>query len=69
MRLVERQVARVRRVQPQGHAGRTGPVQDAGTIAVGNLVALSGPISATAREQLLGQQAWFDEVNANGGIA
>ncbi|MBB3674816.1 ABC transporter substrate-binding protein [Modestobacter versicolor] len=42
---------------------------DAGTIAVGNLVALSGPISATAREQLLGQQAWFDEVNANGGIA
>jgi ABC-type branched-subunit amino acid transport system substrate-binding protein len=42
---------------------------EAGTITVGNIVALSGPISDTAKEQLVGQQAWFDHVNADGGIA
>jgi ABC-type branched-subunit amino acid transport system substrate-binding protein len=42
---------------------------DAGTITVGNIVALSGPIAATAKEQLVGQQAWFDHVNAEGGVA
>jgi ABC-type branched-subunit amino acid transport system substrate-binding protein len=41
----------------------------AGTIKVGNVLALSGPISATAKEQLVGQQAWFNKVNADGGIA
>ncbi|MEV5409645.1 ABC transporter substrate-binding protein [Thermopolyspora sp. NPDC052614] len=39
------------------------------TITVGNIIALSGPISTTAREQLAGQQAWYDKVNAAGGIA
>ncbi len=39
------------------------------TITVGNIIALSGPISATAREQLAGQQAWYDKVNAAGGVA
>ena len=39
------------------------------TITVGDIVALSGPIAATAREQLAGQQAWFDKINAAGGIA
>jgi ABC-type branched-subunit amino acid transport system substrate-binding protein len=41
---------------------------DAKTITVGNIVALSGPISGTAKEQLVGQQAWFDKVNADGGV-
>jgi ABC-type branched-subunit amino acid transport system substrate-binding protein len=36
---------------------------------VGNIIALSGPISGTAKEQLVGQQAWFDKVNAAGGVA
>lgn len=39
------------------------------TITVGNIIALSGPIAATAREQLAGQQAWYDKINAAGGIA
>jgi ABC-type branched-subunit amino acid transport system substrate-binding protein len=42
---------------------------DAKTITVGNIIALSGPISATAKEQLAGQQAWYDMVNADGGVA
>ena len=42
---------------------------DAKTITVGNIIALSGPISATAQEQLQGQQAWYDKVNAEGGVA
>jgi ABC-type branched-subunit amino acid transport system substrate-binding protein len=42
---------------------------DAKTITVGNIIALSGPISATAQEQLAGQQAWYDKVNADGGVA
>ena len=42
---------------------------DAKTITVGNIIALSGPISATAQEQLKGQQAWYDKVNAEGGVA
>jgi ABC-type branched-subunit amino acid transport system substrate-binding protein len=41
----------------------------AGTITVGDILALSGPIAATAKEQLVGQQTWFDQVNANGGVA
>lgn len=41
----------------------------AGTITVGDILALSGPIAATAKEQLVGQQTWFDEVNAKGGVA
>lgn len=41
---------------------------DAGTIKVGDVTALSGPISATAKEQLVGQQAWFDKLNSTGGI-
>jgi ABC-type branched-subunit amino acid transport system substrate-binding protein len=39
------------------------------TITVGNIIALSGPISATAKEQLAGQQAYYDMVNAKGGVA
>lgn len=39
------------------------------TITVGDIVALSGPIAATAKEQLQGQQAWYDKVNADGGVA
>ena len=42
---------------------------DAKTITVGNIIALSGPISATAKEQLAGQQAYYDMVNAKGGVA
>jgi ABC-type branched-subunit amino acid transport system substrate-binding protein len=42
---------------------------DAKTITVGNIIALSGPISATAQEQLAGQQAWYDKVNEDGGVA
>src|SRR5688572_18535993 len=41
----------------------------AGTITVGDILALSGPIAATAKEQLVGQQTWFDEINAKGGVA
>lgn len=41
----------------------------AGTITVGDVLALSGPIAATAKEQLIGQQTWYDEVNAKGGVA
>jgi ABC-type branched-chain amino acid transport systems, periplasmic component len=50
---------------------KAGPGFDASTntITVGNIVALSGPIAATAREQLAGQQAWFDKINEAGGIA
>jgi ABC-type branched-subunit amino acid transport system substrate-binding protein len=40
----------------------------AGTITVGDILALSGPIAATAKEQLVGQQTWFDQINAKGGI-
>lgn len=39
------------------------------TITLGNIVALSGPIADTAKEQLVGQQAWFDHVNEEGGVA
>lgn len=42
---------------------------EGGVIKVGNVTALSGPISATAKEQLVGQQAWFDKLNADGGVA
>lgn len=50
---------------------KAGPGFDAktNTITVGNILALSGPIAATAREQLAGQQAWYDKINAAGGIA
>lgn len=41
----------------------------AGVIRIGDILALSGPISATAKEQLVGQQIWFDKVNEQGGIA
>ena len=39
------------------------------TITVGDIIALTGPISAGAKEQLAGQQAWYDQVNAKGGVA
>ncbi|NIJ12502.1 ABC-type branched-subunit amino acid transport system substrate-binding protein [Saccharomonospora amisosensis] len=42
---------------------------DQGTIKVGNILALSGPIAAGAKEQLVGQNAWFDKVNSQGGVA
>lgn len=40
-----------------------------GTIKIGNILALSGPIAAGAKEQLVGQNAWFDKVNSQGGVA
>lgn len=56
-----------------GEAGEPAAVAgfdpETGVITVGNVTALSGPISATAKEQLVGQQAWFDKVNGDGGIA
>lgn len=42
---------------------------DKGTIKVGNILALSGPLAAGAKEQLIGQNAWFDKVNSQGGVA
>ncbi|WP_448808538.1 ABC transporter substrate-binding protein [Agromyces bauzanensis] len=40
-----------------------------GTIHVGQMTALSGPVAPTAGEQVVGQQAYWDYVNAEGGIA
>ena len=42
---------------------------DAGTIRVGVMTALSGPLAATAAFQVVGQQAYWDMFNAEGGIA
>lgn len=42
---------------------------DKGTIKVGNILALSGPIAAGSKEQLVGQNAWYDKVNSRGGLA
>lgn len=41
---------------------------DTKEITVGNILALSGPLAAGAKEQLIGQNAWFEKVNADGGI-
>ncbi|MFF1252816.1 ABC transporter substrate-binding protein [Pseudarthrobacter sp. NPDC058329] len=38
------------------------------TISLGVITALSGPISATASEQIVGQEAYWSAVNAAGGI-
>ncbi|WP_448002785.1 ABC transporter substrate-binding protein [Agromyces bauzanensis] len=40
-----------------------------GTIHVGQMTALSGPVAPTAGEQVVGQQAYWDYVNEQGGIA
>lgn len=40
-----------------------------GVIHVGQMTALSGPVAPTAGEQVVGQQAYWDYVNAKGGIA
>ncbi|MFJ4164485.1 ABC transporter substrate-binding protein [Microbacterium sp. NPDC089698] len=40
-----------------------------GVIHVGEMTALSGPIAPSANEQVAGQQAYYDIVNAKGGIA
>lgn len=42
---------------------------DAKEITVGNILALSGPLAAGSKEQLVGQNAWFDKVNKDGGVA
>jgi ABC-type branched-subunit amino acid transport system substrate-binding protein len=41
---------------------------EAGTITVGLITALSGPVAPSAAEIVQGQQAWYDKVNAEGGI-
>lgn len=38
------------------------------TISVGAITALSGPISATATEQIVGQEAYWAAINAAGGV-
>lgn len=40
-----------------------------GTIHVGLMTALSGPVAPSASEQVVGQQAYWDYINADGGIA
>lgn len=55
--------------EPGSPAAVAGFDPDDGVIKVGNVTALSGPISATAKEQLVGQKAWFDQLNADGGVA
>ncbi|OZB85763.1 ABC transporter substrate-binding protein [Microbacterium sp. 13-71-7] len=40
-----------------------------GVIHVGEMTALSGPIAPSANEQVAGQQAYYDIVNAKGGVA
>lgn len=40
-----------------------------GVIHVGQMTALSGPVAPTAGEQVVGQQAYWDHVNEQGGIA
>lgn len=42
---------------------------EAGTITVGEITALSGPVATQGQEMIAGQQAWWDKVNAEGGIA
>ena len=41
----------------------------AGTIKVGQMTALSGPLAPSSNEQVAGQQAYWDVVNDKGGIA
>ncbi|NLP84572.1 ABC transporter substrate-binding protein [Microbacterium sp. CFH 90308] len=40
-----------------------------GVIHVGQMTALSGPLAPSSNEQVAGQQAYYDIVNAEGGIA
>ena len=40
-----------------------------GVIHVGQMTALSGPVAPTASEQAIGQQAYYDIINAKGGVA
>lgn len=40
-----------------------------GVIHVGQMTALSGPVAAFAGEQVVGQQAYWDYINEQGGIA
>lgn len=42
---------------------------ETGTITLGQMTALSGPVAPTAGEQVLGQQAYWDYLNEKGGIA
>lgn len=57
----------------EGKAGEPAAVPgfdpEAGTIKVGDILALSGPLAAGAKEQLVGQKAWYDKVNSEGGVA
>jgi ABC-type branched-subunit amino acid transport system substrate-binding protein len=39
------------------------------TITVGNISAFSGPLAPGSQEIQAGQQAWYDKINAQGGIA
>lgn len=65
-------------VQNTGGTQTTGPQQlksvpgfDAakGVIHVGQMTALSGPLAPSSNEQVAGQQAYYDHINAAGGIA
>jgi ABC-type branched-subunit amino acid transport system substrate-binding protein len=65
-------------VQNTGGTQTTGPQQlrsvpgfDAakGVIHVGQMTALSGPLAPSSNEQVAGQQAYYDHINASGGIA
>lgn len=40
-----------------------------GTIKVGQMTALSGPLAPSSNEQVAGQQAYWDYINGKGGIA
>lgn len=40
-----------------------------GVIHVGQMTALSGPLAPSSNEQVAGQQAYYDLINAEGGIA
>ncbi|WP_156760072.1 ABC transporter substrate-binding protein [Microbacterium karelineae] len=42
---------------------------DDGTIHVGEMTALSGPLAPSSEEQVAGQKAYYDLVNADGGVA
>lgn len=42
---------------------------DDGTIHVGEMTALSGPLAPSSEEQVAGQKAYYDLINAQGGVA
>jgi ABC-type branched-subunit amino acid transport system substrate-binding protein len=51
-----------------GPAAAPGFDPEAGTINVGLITALSGPVAPSAADIVAGQEAYFDKINAQGGV-